>query len=49
MIINSVPLILTATCITSLAEFLLLFLLLLIGNKRSIEEKKENRGKKEEM
>jgi hypothetical protein len=49
MIINSVPLILTVTCITALVEFLILFLLLVAGNKRSIEEKKEKRGKKEEM
>jgi hypothetical protein len=38
MIINSVPLILTATCITVLVEFLLL--VLLAGNKRRKKEKK---------
>jgi hypothetical protein len=46
MIINNVPLILTATCITALVEFLLLFFLLLAGNKRRIEERRKKRKKK---
>jgi hypothetical protein len=44
MIINSVPLILTATCITAMVEFLLL--VLLAGIQRRIEERRKKRKKK---